>query len=94
MSQKLGVFDLILPGIVAGMILAAVALELGDAVFHDAFSKAFPTQTFIVLAVGIGMASGIGLASVFLHFRGSEESSKHQITSSNPIDKKSSRRNP
>ena len=64
MSQRPSVFDLYLPGVVAGMIFAAVALTMGDAVLHDAFQKVFPRQTFLLLAVGIGTASTIGFANL------------------------------
>ena len=79
MSQRPSVFDLFLPGIVGGMILAMVALQLGDVVFHDAFQQIFPHPTFLLLAVGIGMASTVGLVTLFPHSRGNDEKARCPI---------------
>src|ERR1700722_9224380 len=87
MSERPGVFDVSLPGIVAGMILAAAVLEVGDVMFHDALQQIFPHQTFVVLSIGIGAASTIALVSVFLHPRENEESSEHDIRSSQSKNK-------
>jgi len=57
MRDRLSVFDLCLPGIVAGMILAGVVLGVGDALFPDAFQKVFPRETFLLLAVATNWLS-------------------------------------
>ena len=87
MSERPSVLDLFLPGIAGGMILAAVALQLGDVMFHDAFQQILPRQTFVVLSIGIGAASTIGLVSVFLHSRGNEDKPKHHIPSNGSKNK-------
>jgi cyanate permease len=76
MRDRLGVFDLCLPGIVAGMILAGVWLGVGNAMFPDAFQKAFPRETFLLLAVAIAAASVIGFVSVVLPSHEKEKSPK------------------
>src|SRR5229473_5450814 len=42
MSQRLTGFDICLPGIVAGLTLAAVLLAMGEAEFPDPFRQVFP----------------------------------------------------
>ncbi len=66
MRDRLTLFDLCLPGIVAGMILAGVVLGVGNAVFPDAFQKVFPRETFVLLAVAIIAASIVGFVNLFL----------------------------
>ena len=66
MRDRLSVFDLCLPGIVAGMILAGVVLGVGDAMFPDAFQKVFPRETFLLLAVAIIAASLVGFVNLLL----------------------------
>ncbi len=84
MKERLSVFDLCLPGIVAGMILAGVVLGMGDALFPGDFRKLFPRETFLFLAVAIVAASVIGFVSVFLPSR-EEEKSPKDISSKFPI---------
>jgi hypothetical protein len=81
MSQRPTGFDICLPGIVAGLILAAVLLAMGEAVFPDPIRQVFPHQTFVVLSVAIGAASAVGLVSLFLHSRGHEEKPRPHISS-------------
>ena len=76
MRDRLSVFDLCLPGIVAGMILAGAVLGVGDALFPDSFQKVFPRETFLLLAVAIAAASVIGFVSLFLSSHEEEESPK------------------
>ncbi len=76
MRDRLSVFDLCLPGIVAGMILAGVVLGVGDALFPDAFQKVFPRETFLVLAFAIAAASVIGFVSLLLPSREEKKSPK------------------
>jgi hypothetical protein len=77
MRDRLTLFDLCLPGIVAGMILAGVVLGLGDAMFPDAFQKVFPRETFVLLAVAIITASIVGFVNLFLPSQEEEKSPKH-----------------
>jgi hypothetical protein len=83
MRDRLSVFDLCLPSIVAGMILAGVVLGMGDALFPEPFQKVFPRETFLLLAVAIAAASVIGIVSLFLPPR-EEEKSARNISSKVP----------
>lgn len=76
MRDRLSVFDLCLPGIIAGMILAGVMLGIGDALFPEAFEKVFPRETFLLLAFAIMASSIIGFVSLFLPPRREEKSPK------------------
>jgi hypothetical protein len=82
MSVEPTAFELCLPGIVAGLMLAAVVLETGEAVFPHAFQEMFPQQAFKVLSVAVGLASGLGAVSLFFHSRGDEEKPRQYIPSS------------
>jgi hypothetical protein len=77
MRDRLTLFDLCLPGIVAGMILAGVVLGLGDAMFPAVFQKLFPRETFVLLAVAIIAASIVGFVNLFLPSHEEEKSPKH-----------------
>lgn len=83
MRDRVSVFDLCLPGIVGGMILAGVVLGMGDAMFPNAFEKVFPRETFLLLAVAIATASVIGFVSLLLPSR-EEEKSPEDISSKFP----------
>jgi hypothetical protein len=87
MSQRPTGFDICLPGITAGLILAAVVLAMGNAVFPDPIQQVFPHQTFAVLSVAIGAASAVGLVSLFLHSRGDEEKPRQHISSNDSKNK-------
>jgi hypothetical protein len=63
-----------LPGIVAGMLLAAAALSLANSVLPNSFEKFVPRQTLIVLAIAIATASILGLVSTFLPSRDERKS--------------------
>ncbi len=76
MRDRLTLFDLCLPGIVAGMILAGVMLGVGNGVFPDAFQKVFPRETFLFLAFAIIAASMVGFVNLFLPSREEEKSPK------------------
>lgn len=76
MRDKVSVFNLFLPGIVAGMILDGVVLGVGDAMFPDTFEKLFPRETFLLLAVALVAASVIGFVSLLLSSREEEKSQK------------------
>jgi hypothetical protein len=76
MRDRLSVFDLCLPGVVGGMILASVVLGVGDAMFPDAFQKVLPRETFLLLAFAIVAASVIDFVSLFLPPREEEKSQK------------------
>ncbi len=76
MRDRLSVFDLFLPGIVAGTILAGVVLGVGDAMFPDAFQMVFPRETFLLLAVAIVAASVISFLSLLLPSHEEEKSPK------------------
>ncbi len=73
MSQRPSGFDVCLPGIVAGLILAAVVLAMGEAEFPDLFRQVFPHQTLVLLCVAIGAGSAVGLVSLFFHTREGKE---------------------
>jgi len=83
MSQEPTAFELCLPGIVAGLMLAT-----GEAVFPHAFQEMLPQQVFEVLPVAVGLAGGLGLMSLFFHSRGDEEKPRQYIPS-NDSKKKS-----
>ena len=79
MSQEPTALELCLPGIVAGLMLATVVLATGEAVFSHAFQEMLPQQVFEVLPVAVGLASGLGLMSLFFHSRGDEEKPQQYI---------------
>ena len=83
MRDRLSVFDLCLPGIVAGMILAGAMLGVGNAVFPDVFQNVFPRETFVLLAFAIAVASVIGFLSL-LPPSHEEEKSPKDISSKFP----------
>jgi hypothetical protein len=89
MSQQPTGFDLCLPGIVAGLMLAAVVLTMGEALFPDPFQQVFPSQAFVVLPVAIGAASALGLVSLFFHSRGDDEKPRQHIPSDDSKKKNS-----
>jgi hypothetical protein len=79
MSQEPTAFELCLPGIVAGLMLATMALATGEAVFPHAFPEIFPHQAFEALPVAVGFASGLEVMSLFFHSRGDEEKPRQYI---------------
>jgi hypothetical protein len=81
MSQEPSGFEVCIPGIFAGVILAAVVLAMGEALFPDPFQEVFPHQTFVVLPVAIGAASAVGVMSLFFHPRGDGEKLRQDIPS-------------
>ena len=87
MSQRPAGFDNCLPGIVAGLILAAVMLAMGEGEFPDPFRKVFPHQTFVVLSAAIGTASALGLVSLFFDSRGDEGKPRLHISSNDSKNK-------
>ena len=89
MSQEPTALELCLPGIVAGLMLATVVLATGEAVFPHAFQEMLPQQVFEVLPVAVGLASGLGLMSLFFHSRGDEEKRLQHIPSNNSKNKNS-----
>ncbi len=84
MRNRLTVFDLCLPGIIAGMILAGVVLGMGDALFPESFQKVFPRETFLFLAIAIAEAGVIGFLSLFVP-PCREDKSPKDISSKFPI---------
>jgi len=89
MNQAPTAFELCLPGIVAGLILATVVLATGEAVFPDAFQEMFPHQAFEVLPLAVGLASGLGVMSLFFYSRGDEETPRQYIPSNDSKKKNS-----
>jgi len=89
MSQEPTGFEICLPGIVAGLLLATVVLATGEAGFPHAFQEVFPHQAFEALPVAVGLVSGLGLMSLFFHFRGDEQKPRQYI-GSNDSKKKNS----
>jgi hypothetical protein len=87
MSQERAGFDLCLPGIVAGLILAGVLLAMGNAVFPDPIRQVFPHQTFVLLSVASGAASAVGMMSLFLHSRGDEGKPRQHVRSDDSKNK-------
>ena len=62
MSQRPTGFDICPPGMIAGLILAAVLLAIGNAVFPGPIRQVFPHRTFVLLSIAIGAASAVGQA--------------------------------
>jgi hypothetical protein len=89
MSQEPTAFELCLPGIVAGLMLATVVLATGEAVFPHPFQEVLPQQVFEVVPVAVGLASGLGVMSLFFHSR-EEEQNPRQYIPSNDSKKKNS----
>jgi|SRR6267154_507056 len=89
MSQEPTAFELCLPGIVAGLMLATVVLATGEAVFPHAFQEVFLHQAIEVLPLGVGLASGLGAMSLFFHTRGEEEKPPRYIPSNDSKKKNS-----
>ena len=87
MSQRLTGFDICLPGIVAGLTLAALLLAMGEAECPDPFRQVFPRQTRVLLYAAIGAASAVGLVSIFFHSRGDEEKPRQHIPSNDSTNK-------
>jgi hypothetical protein len=89
MSREPTAFELCLPGIVAGLMLATVVLATREAVFPHVFQEVFPHQAFEVLAVAVGLASGLGVMSLLFHSRGEEEKPQQDIPSNDSKKKNS-----
>jgi hypothetical protein len=89
MSQEPTAFELCLPGIVAGLMLATVVLATGETVFPHTFPEIFPHQAFEALPVAVGLASGLGVMSLFFHSRGDEEKLRQYIPSNDSKKKNS-----
>ena len=89
MSQEPTAFELCLPGIIAGLMLATVVPATGEAVFAHAFQEMLPQQVFEVLPVAVGLASGLGVMSLFFHSRGDEEKPRQYIPSKDSKKKNS-----
>jgi hypothetical protein len=89
MSQEPTACELCLPGIVAGLLLATVALGTGEAGFPHAFQEMFPHQAFEALPVAVGLASSLGLMNLFVHFRGDEQKPRLYIRSNDSKKKNS-----
>ena len=89
MSRESTSFELCLPGIAAGLMLATVVLATGEAVFPHAFQEMLPQQVFEVLPVAVGLASGLGLMSLFFHSRGDDEKPRQYIRSTDSKKKNS-----
>jgi len=87
MSHRLTGFDICLPGIVAGLTLAAVLLAMGEAEFPYPFRQVFPRQTLMLLPVAIGAASAVGLVSLFFNSRGDKEKPRQHISSNDSKNK-------
>jgi hypothetical protein len=89
MSQEPTAFELCLPGIITGLMLATVVLATGETVVPHVFQEMFPHQVFEVLPVAVGLASGLGLMSLFFHSRGDEEKPQQYIPSNDSKKKNS-----
>ena len=89
MTQEPTAFELCLPGIVAGLMLATVVLATGEAVSPHAFQEMLPQQVFEVLPMAVGLASGLGVMSLFFHSRGDEEKLRQYIPSNDSKKKNS-----
>src|SRR5260370_36445057 len=81
MSHRLTGFDICLPGIVAGLTLAAGLLAIGEAEFPYPFRQVFPRQSLVLLSVAIGAASAVGLVRLFFHSRWDDEKPRQHISS-------------
>jgi hypothetical protein len=60
---------LFLPGIVAGLIFAAVALEASRVAFPDDFEKVLPPHTLLLNAAAVATTSIVGLVNLLLASR-------------------------
>ena len=89
MSQEPTAFELCLPGIVAGLMLATVVLATGEAVFPHAFEEMLPQQVFEALPVAVGLASGLVVMSVSFNSRAEKEKPRQYIPSSDSKKKTS-----
>ena len=89
MSREPTAFELCLPAIVAGLMLPAVVLATGEAVFPHAFQEMFPHQAIEVLPVAVGLAGGLGVMSLLFHSRGEEEKPRRYIPSNDSKKKNS-----
>ncbi len=89
MSPEPTGFELCMPGIVAGLMLAAVVLAMGEVLFPDAFQQVFPHQTFVMLPVVIGAASTVGMMRFFFRSRGGKEKPRQRIWSDDSKKKNS-----
>jgi hypothetical protein len=89
MSPEPTAFELCLPGLVAGLTLAAMVLAMDEALFPDLFPQVFSHQAFLVLPVAIGAASSLGVMSLFFHSRGDEEKPREYIPSNDSKNKNS-----
>jgi hypothetical protein len=87
MSQRPTGFDICLPGMIAGLILAAVLLAIGNAVFPDPIRQVFPHRTFVLLSVAMGAASAVGFVSAICDFRTDEENRHECCPSRNSRNK-------
>ena len=86
MSQGPSGFDICLPGVLAGLTLAAVLLALGETAFPEPCRRVFPHQTLVLLSVAIGAGSTVGLVSLFFHSRGDEEKHRQHFPSDDSKD--------
>ena len=64
MSQRPAGLERYMPRVLAGLILAASVLAMGETLLPDLLKRAFPQQTFAVLSVAIGTAGPVALLSV------------------------------
>ena|ERR1700682_175917 len=87
MSQEPTSFELCPPGIVVGLLLAAVVLATGEAVFPHAFQGMFPHRAFEAFPVAVGLASGLGVISLSFHSRADEEKPRQRIPSNDSKNK-------
>jgi hypothetical protein len=87
MSQGPTGFELCLPGTLVGLILAAVVLAMGETLFPDVFQQVLSHHTVEVLPIAVGAASGVGLTSVFFHYRGDEEKPPQHVPSNDSTNK-------
>jgi hypothetical protein len=84
MSRELTSFELCVPGIVAGRMLAT-----GEAVFPHGIQEVFPPQTFEVLPAATFIASGLGMMSHFSHSRAGDQEPRQKIPSNDSKKKNS-----
>ena len=89
MSREPTIFELCMPGIVAGRMLATVMLAPGGAVFPHAIQEVLPLQTFEALPGAADTADGLGVMSHFSYSRAENEEPRRNIPSNDSKKKNS-----
>src|SRR5882762_7280352 len=87
MSREPTAFELCFPGIVARTDAGNGGAGNGRSRLSACFPGNVPTPSIRGLARGVGLASGLGVMSLFFHFRGEEEKPRQDIPSNDSKNK-------